>query len=73
MDHSNSKSASDVEHAATLGMFAMMAMMLVCCVGMMFLFFLIPVLGWPVGLALVVAGGAALMYGHHRLMCGRGH
>jgi len=56
-----------------MGMFGMMAMMLVCCVGILLLFLLIPVLGWPIGLAMVVVGGAALMYGHHRFMGGHSH
>ena len=72
MNQSN-RPAPEVQDATTMGMFAMMAMMLVCCVGILLLFLLIPVLGWPIGLAVVVVVGAALMYVHHRLMGGHGH
>lgn len=57
-----------VQSAADSGMFAMMAMMLICCLGIFLLAVLIPLLGWPVGIALAIAGGAALMYMHGRLM-----
>ena len=56
------------------GMFAMMAMMAVCCIGVLVLFALIPLVGWTAGLIIAVSAGTALMYAHWKLMDhGSGH
>ena len=63
------KSEEDtVDETAQMGMAAMMAMMMVSCVGVLVLVALIPILGWPLGIAIAVIGGAGLMYAHHKLM-----
>ncbi len=50
------------------GLFAMMAMMLICCGGIFVIVALIPVVGWPVGMGVAILGGAGLMYAHQRMM-----
>lgn len=57
-----------VKDSADSGLFAMMAMMAVCCVGIFVIVALIPLIGWPAGIVLAVLGGAALMYTHQRMM-----
>ena len=49
-------------------MFAMMAMMAMCCVGVFVLLALIPVIGWPAGAVVAVGLGAAVMYVHMKMM-----
>ncbi len=48
--------------------FGMMAMMMICCLGVFFLLAIIPILGWPLGIAVGVAGGIALLFAHQRFM-----
>ena len=57
-----------VRDAAETGMFAMMAMMVVCCVGIFVLVLLIPLIGWPAGAIVAISLGAALMYAHMKMM-----
>lgn len=57
-----------VKNSADSGLFAMMAMMLVCCVGIFVIVALIPVVGWPAGIVTAILGGAALMYAHQLMM-----
>ncbi|MEO8538128.1 MAG: hypothetical protein ABI577_00190 [bacterium] len=52
-------------------MMAMMAMMMGCCMAVVLLFLLIPVVGWPIGLTIGIVGLVAMLFGHHRSM-GRG-
>jgi xanthosine utilization system XapX-like protein len=49
-------------------MMLMMALMMGLCMGVFLLFALIPVVGWPAGLALALVGGAAMLAGHQWLM-----
>jgi len=65
--------AEEIKDATTMGMLAMALMMAVCCLGILLLLVLIPTIGWRMGLVVAVIGGAALMYGHHRLMRGHSH
>lgn len=62
------KPERQVSDTAQSGMFAMMAMMAVCCVGVFVLVALIPVIGWPAGAIVAVGLGAALMYAHMKMM-----
>lgn len=63
----------EVRRATTNGMLAMMAMMLICCVTVFFAVALIPLLGWPLGLALAALVIAAVMFAHLKLMSHGGH
>lgn len=54
--------------AADAGIFAMMAMMAICCVGVFVLLALIPAIGWPAGAVVAVGLGAAVMYVHMKMM-----
>ena len=49
------------------GILAMMAMMAICCISIVLIVALIPLIGWPAGIVLAIAGGAALMFVHGRL------
>jgi len=57
-----------VTEATETGMFAMVAMMMVCCVGIFVLVVLIPLIGWPAGIVVAIVGGAALMWAHMKMM-----
>jgi len=57
-----------VKHAADSGVFAMIAMMVVCCVGIFVILVLIPLIGWVVGIIVAVLVGAALMHAHERMI-----
>ena len=59
------RKAGDSSHVS---MFAMMTMMMVCCLGIFLLVAIMPVIGWPAGITLAVVGGAALMYVHQKMM-----
>lgn len=65
--------ADAVRTAASNGMLAMMAMMMICCVAVFFAVALIPLLGWPIGLALTVLLIGAVMFTHFKLMSHSGH
>lgn len=60
MDHSSNN--------GTMAGLAMMALMMLCCVGVLLLFLLIPVVGWPVGIAIVAVGAVAMLLFHQRFM-----
>lgn len=61
-------STGSLSETTRTGMFAMVAMMAVCCLTVLALVLFIPMLGLPAG-AIVAGGvGAALMYGHMRVM-----
>ena len=62
------KPENQVSDAAESGMFAMMAMMAVCCIGVFVLVALIPIIGWPAGAIVAIGLGAALMYAHMKMM-----
>ena len=62
-DHS-----SHIGETTRTGLFAMMAMMAVCCLTMLALVLLIPVRGLPAGGIVAVSVGAALMYAHMKFM-----
>ena len=66
-EHQNSD-AKETRDAAQTGMFVMMAMMMVCCVGIFLLIAIIPFIGWPAGAVLAIAGGAAMMFAHQKFM-----
>ena len=57
-----------VKKSADAGLFAMIAMMVVCCVGIFVIVALIPLVGWPAGAVIAVLAGAGLMYAHQRFM-----
>ena len=59
---------SQVNHSAQSGLFAMTAMMAICCVGVFVLVALIPVIGWPAGATVAIGLGAAVMYAHLKMM-----
>jgi cobalamin synthase len=61
----NNRKAGDSSH---MGMFAMMTMMMVCCLGIFLLVAIMPLIGWPAGITLAVVGGAAMMYIHQRMI-----
>lgn len=66
-EHDEDKARAAAQ-AANSGMFAMMAMMMICCIGVFILVALIPIIGWPAGIVVAVLGAAALMYAHTKLM-----
>ena len=51
-----------------MSMMLMMALMMGLCMGIFLLFALIPVVGWPAGIAIALAGGAAMLAAHQWLM-----
>lgn len=55
------------------GGFGMMVLMMACCMAVVLLFLLIPIVGWPIGLALGAAGFIAMYFAHQRLMGHGGH
>ena len=57
-----------VRNSADTGLVAMMAMMMVCCLGIFVIVALIPVVGWPAGIVTAILGGAALMYARQWMM-----
>ncbi len=65
-DHSSPERR--VKDATDAGLFAMMAMMIVCCVGIFVIVALIPLVGWPAGIVVAILAGAALMYTQQRMM-----
>lgn len=67
MDHDRTPEQQRVKAAAD-GMFAMMAMMAICCAAIFVLVLLIPLIGWPAGIVLAIGGSAALMYAHYKFM-----
>ncbi|MBA4181743.1 MAG: hypothetical protein C0506_14230 [Anaerolinea sp.] len=54
-----------VGKAADSGMFAMMA---VCCIGVLVLLAVVPLMAWPAGAIVALGLGAALMYAHMKMM-----
>lgn len=64
MDHDNRDGTGD---SATNSLF-MMAMMMACCVAVLLLFALIPIVGWPIGVPLGLGGIAAMLLAHQRWM-----
>jgi 4-hydroxybenzoate polyprenyltransferase len=68
-----SPSQQQVERTTAAGLIAMTAMMAVCCVAVLALVLLIPLLGWPAGIITAVAVGGALMYAHMKFMSHSGH
>lgn len=65
------KSESPESHVKKLtesGLLVMMAMMMVCCVGIFVIVALIPVVGWPAGAVIAILVGVGLMYAHQRIM-----
>jgi hypothetical protein len=54
--------------AVQVGILAMMAMMMSCCLGIFLLVAIIPLIGWPAGIVLAVAGGVALTFVHRKFM-----
>ncbi len=51
-----------------MGVMAMMALMMACCIGFALLFLVIPVVGWPVGIVIVAVGAIAMLFFHQRFM-----
>jgi len=45
-----------------------MALMMGLCMGIFLLFVLIPVVGWPAGIALALVGAASMLAAHQWLM-----
>ena len=68
MNDRHPPTTQEAHAAAANGMFAMMAMMAICCVGVFLLVLLIPLIGWPAGIVLALAGGAVLMALHMKFM-----
>lgn len=56
-----------------MSMMLMMGLMMGLCLGTVLLFSLIPVIGWPLGVALALGGVGAMFYIHQRLMGHGGH
>ena len=56
------------ESQADNGGFAMMAMMMACCMAIVLIFLLIPVVGWPIGLTIGAVGIIAMLFAHQRMM-----
>ena len=54
------------------GGFAMMAMMMACCLGVLVIFAIIPVVGLPIGLGIGALGLGAMMWVHLKMMGGHG-
>ncbi|MCA9854288.1 MAG: hypothetical protein KC482_11970 [Dehalococcoidia bacterium] len=52
---------------------AMAATMMACCVAVLAVFALIPIVGWPIGLALGAAALGAMAFVHQRWMGHGGH
>ena len=50
------------------GVGAMMAPMMVCCLGIALLFLVIPLVGWPVGIAIAAVGAVGMFLFHRRFM-----
>jgi hypothetical protein len=51
----------------------MMALMMACCMAVVLLFLLIPVVGWPIGLTIGAVGIIAMLFAHQRMMGHGGH
>lgn len=49
-------------------MFIMMLMMMACCLSLVLVFALVPVIGWPAGIALFVVALAAMYFMHAKFM-----
>ena len=63
----------DDAHGHGMSSLGMMLMMMVCCIGIFLLLAIIPILGLPLGIAVGVVGGIALLFAHQRLMGGGHH
>ena len=50
------------------GMFGMMAMMMACCMGLFLVIALVPVIGWPAGIALFIVAAAGMLLWHTKFM-----
>lgn len=50
------------------GGLAMMVLMMACCLGVILLFALIPLVGWPIGLTIGAVGLVAMLVAHQRWM-----
>lgn len=59
------------EEAAGRGLMQMLVHTLICCLGIMLVLVLIPLLGWPLGLTLGVAGFVGMVFAHRSM--GQGH
>jgi hypothetical protein len=46
---------------------AMGGVMMVCCLGFALLFLVIPLIGWPLGIAIVAAVAVAMLFFHQPL------
>lgn len=55
------------------GRFSMMAMMMAGCMAVVLLFLLIPVVGWPIAVAIGAVGIVAMLFAHQRMMGHGGH
>ena len=51
-----------------MGGMAMRALMMVCCLGFALLFLMMPLVGWPVGIAIVAIGAVGMFLFHQRFM-----
>ena len=51
----------------------MMAMMMACCMAVVLLFLLIPVVGWAIGLTIGAVGLVAMLIFHQKFMGHGGH
>lgn len=63
----NSGPSKDPAHDDSGGM-GMMLMMMACCMGILLVFLIIPLVGWPIGLAVAGVALVAMFYGHQKLM-----
>ncbi len=59
----------DAGHGSmAFGMMAMMAVMMAMCMGSALLFTVVPLVGWPLGVAIAAAGVALMLYVHGWMM-----
>ena len=66
--HKSSNQEDSNPHKGGDSMGGMMIMMMAMCLGMLLLFFIIPGVGFPLGLAIAVVAGALMLVLHGRFM-----
>jgi hypothetical protein len=70
MEHDNQNRSNSTDPATN--MMFIMALMMGLCFGSVLLSSLVPIVGWPVAIALGLVGIAAMVWLHQRLMGGHG-
>lgn len=64
---------SDQGQQASHGGLGMMVLMMACCMSIVLLFLLIPIVGWTIGITIGAAGIVAMLFAHQRWMGHGGH